>query len=265
MSTRAPVAPASSAPAAPARACPSAASALLLGDDLDTLAREIARLPELVVQLRHHDARLVVARPLSDPEVDLRLPALAEGPVVGYSGRCDCCGSPGRIVIHDTGRREVLQFCAPADCATSAWNDLLLDLLPRPATSAASFAAEPVSWADSSFQGCAPGLAQTLCTLLNRIWHDDLALHATLHAGAASLAAPFAPESGSVSHGLLTLRAADATLQLLLSAVSRLAVIPSGLDPALEIHTRHEGEKLVLRCAAPAWRRALASLAETAA
>lgn len=261
MPARVPVILDPSVVAAPARACPISRAGLRLRDDLDAVLREAASLPELVVQLRHHDARLVVAGSFPDLPARLRLPARAAGAVVGHADRCPCCDSAGRISIHDSAARELVQICATADCASDVWMDLLLDLLPRPATAVIPVAVPPAPWSDSSETASDARAAQTLCALLNRIWPDNLRLDVTLYAGEAALSAALRPESGSVAQGLLGLRSADTTLQLLLPAVRRLVLVPSGLDPALEIHTRAPGEKLVLRCAAPAWRRALADLA----
>ena len=273
MSTRAPDAtPSTTTPpasAAPRRACASPDAGLRLRDDLEFLRREVARLPDLVVQLRHHDARLVTARSLSELGSGLRLPTRATGPVVGHSAPCACCGSPGRIALHDAADREFLQLCATADCAPSIWMDLLLDLLPRPADHARrSLAARPdrmhlppSAWSDSAPFDADPRAAQALCRVLNNVWSDPFALEIALRIPGASLAVPFAPDTGSVEHGLLTLRSADATLQLLLPAVTRLRIRPSGLDPVLAVETRVPGERVTLRSTAPAWRRALADLA----
>lgn len=263
MSTRAPIAPASAATAtaAPSRPCAPAATSLALGHDLRALLREAARHEELVLQLRHQNARLAVARPLADPDVRLTLPALASGPVVGHVGRCGCCGSPGRVVVHDQDLRGVFQLCAAADFAPAAWMDLILDLLPRDLARVSAAPISSAEWGRAAVPASDAAPARQLCELLNRVWADALAFELELRAGDFSLATTFVPEAGSAAAGLLTLRSADSTAQLFLGAVTRLAIVPSGLDPALEIHTTAPGEKLVLRSAAPAWRRALADLA----
>lgn len=117
--------------------------------DWTVVLREARHAGRLALQTRHGSARLVGFTGM--PEIDLR-PGAERGFIRdekgslhccfsrwshawGWLRECECCGSPGRIQIHNAAGAEFLQVAAPSRGDALLWSDYLGKLVGTPARS----------------------------------------------------------------------------------------------------------------------------------
>lgn len=241
-------------------------------------ARSLGR---VAIQTRHAYARLVAFREvpefLSCPEDgyaqaadgSLRFYFQNWARAWGRLAECDCCGTPGRLEIHNAHALEFFQLCPIPGCEPAAWADFLAatatgEVAPMTAGNA-SHVNVPVALP------CLPSesrvlseQAEEIVPLLNALGDDGIPLRCMMRTTEAIHSRGFVTSHVDVTDGVLTAGEKGARLQIGLPAVRSLML--STAAHGWTLHFSGAGGVSLLALTAPAdlaaqdaWRSALRS------
>lgn len=206
------------------------------------------RFERLYVQTRHTHARLILHGKMSQFAInEPQAAAIDTARAMHFSfqywlrawavvQRCECCGSPGRVVVHNALGREFLQLCAPHTCDADTWADYVAAVaLPegaRPPVEPVSAPAIPVAPARARRVAEGPNV---LLPLFAALADERVAVRAKVRTAEAAHSRELMPFVRSVEGGVLTFGDARAVAQLALRAVRGLSLESHPHGPLLRV------------------------------
>lgn len=240
-------------------------------------------LGDVALQTRHAFARLVHRGTLpciewpapdalayaatADGTLALHLSAWSQARAWGRLAICDCCGSPGRIELHQPETGEFLHLSAPAELPAADWSHAL-----APLTAAAPLKGDPTQPTRSPLPRvplpaaahALGGGSELLTVLLSALGDEDVPISCQLRTTETTHTRVFIPHRVLVEDGVLSVGDTRSTCQVALLLVRRLAVVFDSGAAVLHVGAAHE-ELLVSFSAGPrpedidSWHQALAA------
>lgn len=242
-----------------------------------------APLGEVALQTRHAYARLmhrgalprfewtsasVPAHAISvDGTLALHLGTWSQAQAWGRLAICDCCGSPGRIELHDPATGEFIHLSAPAELPAAAWSHALAPLVAE--VPAAAGATQPSRSPLPTLP--MPSPARTLCrgsdllsVLLSVLGDEDVPITCQLRTAESTHTRSFIPHRVFIEDGVLSVGDTRSTCQVALPLVGLITTTFAADSCTLHVGTAHD-ELLVSFSAGPtpedtvSWHEALAA------
>lgn len=239
------------------------------------LLREAHRVGQIALQTRHAFARIVAFTALPDfsAEPDRGFIRSETGSLHccfqrwhrawGWLRQCECCGSPGRVQIHNATGAEFMQFTAAPGSEAEAWSDFLAAVSDRDASpSSAENGGEFILPRLVSAHARAAFDPHAFFMLLRAFGDERLPLRFTVRTAEIAHRRDLVPSTVLCDESLLHAGEAGASVQLALPAVRSLAVT-SDVN-GLALHAVGEAETVLLTIsgafdpiASAAWQGAL--------
>jgi hypothetical protein len=248
----------------------------LTGNWLELLAA--ARLLGWVaIQTRHAYARLVAFREMSDFSVcprngylqsvdgSLRFNFENNHRAWGRLAECECCGTPGRLELHNAHALEFFQLCPISGCTPAAWADFLATTALDGEFAHSLVTPGPVAESFPRLPACSrliSNRADDVVPLLLALGDEGVPLRCLLRTEEALHSRGFATTHVDVTDGVLTAGEKGARFQIGLPAVR--ALVLSDSPQGWMLHFTGPGDTSLLALTAPAeagsqaaWREAL--------
>ncbi|MGC4071944.1 MAG: hypothetical protein QM760_05410 [Nibricoccus sp.] len=241
-------------------------------------ARSLGR---VAIQTRHAYARLVAFREVPEfltcPEGgyaqaadgSLRFYFQNWSRAWGRLAECDCCGTPGRLEVHNDHALEFFQLCPIPGCEPAAWADFLAATttgeVPPMAVGSANHGNAPAAFPRvPSGSRVLSDQAEQIVPLLSALGDDGIPLRCMMRTAEAIHSREFVTSHVDVTDGVLTAGEKGARLQIGLPAVRSLMLSMSAHGWMLHFAGPGEISLLALTASADvaaqdAWKSALRS------
>lgn len=276
--------PASAAPASTGRCFRTHADGrIALTRDWLVLLRESRRASRLALQTRHGSARLVAFATQAELSVFSDPTRVVFGDAAGslhccvarwaqawgWLRECACCGSPGRIEVHNAAGGEFLQLTAAPGGDAAAWSDYLGAVVGT--GDGPALTEEPGGFALPRLVGAQarqPFQRDGFIALLQAFGDEELPLKFILRTAEIAHRRDICPRTILADDAMLHLGDTSASFQLAWPAVHELALTSDALGPALHLVDAQGAVLVSLSAAADplaaaTWRRAHHLLSST--